>query len=181
MPPIAIALLAAGGVAAYFYSKRQSPEARAAAMARLAELIHQFSVTPGAPLAADMAEAVKLAQGFGLAKTALGLPSKALPNDERWPGSPLSVAMYMAEYTRQRKPQLPGPKQYNDPAPVAPYQDPRPIRQAAIAAEKRNPVEAKLLHGKADMLSAAIRSKVRGGEILAAAKGLTGLKTKARK
>lgn len=189
MSPAILGLLALVGVGAYALSqrKRREPEIdRATAMQRMADVFYRvINKDPKEPVApGELEEAVNIAQNiFGLYKTVQGIRSgKGLPNDEKWPGTDASVAAYMYEYTKQRK-GAPKPKTYNDPAPVPPYQDPRPIRAAAIAAETSNPAQAKLLHAKADVLSKLIRAKTttqktvqKGKDVLAAAKGLFSVK-----
>jgi len=169
-PLVILGLLGAAGAAFMFFKKEPSisEEERGRRMATMADIIYRLSIHQAT--AAERATAVVLAKYFKLPLTATGVntPGGALPTSEKWPGSNLSVAAYMTEYARQRKPSVTPPKapqksKYNDETPVAPFEDPRKVRAQATAEEaKGNKAAAAILHKKADTLNKLIRAKKTG-------------------
>src|SRR2546430_13021129 len=188
MSPVLILLLLAGlGGGAYLVlHKGGTGIDRGEAMGTMAELLAKIATGKPAPvtpsereLAASLAEKV-----FNLPKTALGARTgKGYPSDEMWPGGGISVADYMKKFIALRGTPSPGPRVYNDQSPVPPYEDPRIVRQQALAAERAgNPIAAKVLHIKADGLNriiGAVKSKnaavSTGKGIASAVKSLGGL------
>lgn len=158
-----VAALAALGGGAYVVFSKKGPEDRGAAMARMADIFYRIIARQ--PYTGNEAvEATNIADQFGMNETVKAMRSSGkLPDNERWPGSMLSVAAFMAEYVRTHSapppPPPPGAPKYNDEVPIPPYEDPRVIRQLAINLEKQGKgTEAKLYHAKADGLNALIRA-----------------------
>jgi hypothetical protein len=186
MNPTVLALGAVGLAAAGYFAFRNKGPAidRGATMVRLADILYRIIGRKGFTKDEPM-EAVNLANALGMPKTVAGIQSsKGLPNDETWPGSSLSVAAYMYEYTKNRDapppppppppPGAPGPKVYNDQTPVAGIEDPRQVRAMALSLEKQGKgIEAKIYHAKADALNKIIGAAKARNSLISTGKGVT--------
>lgn len=183
MNPAVLALGAVGLAAAgYFAFRNRGPAVdRGAAMVRLADILYRIIGRKGFTKDEPM-EAVNLANALGMPKTVAGIQSsRGLPNDETWPGSSLSVAAYMYEYTKNRDapppppppPGAAGPRVYNDETPVSGIEDPRQVRAMALSLEKQGkPLEAKIYHAKADALNKIVRAAKARNSLISTGKGV---------
>lgn len=192
--PLLPILLASGAAAAawsYFKKPAMTVEQKAAAMARLADLLHKVIAKIGTPAERGpwAEEAAKLAvDAFQLTQTAAGIRSGVgLPKTEMWPGSQESVAAYMEKYINLRKPKplavvkantapVPVKIVYNDEVPVVPFEDPRKVRDQALALEKQGKtLEARIYHAKADGLNNLIKAAKLKNTAVDVSKALAGI------